>query len=771
MTNSCIFFSLLLSLILFSSGETDPGDFAVLEEFRRGLENPELLEWPAGDEDPCGSKWAHIFCSGNRVTQIQVAKLGLKGSLPQNFNKLSMLYNVGLQVNNFSGSLPSFSGLSQLQFAYLGSNQFNEIPSDFFLGLDNLRVLSLDYNPLNKSKGWILPRELSRSTQLFNLSLSGCNLEGEIPGFLGEITSLTNLKLSYNNLTGEVPRELSNLGLQTLWLNNQRGEKLTGSLDFLSSIDSLTDVWLHGNKFTGVIPQSITSPSLKRLWVDDNLLVGPLPGIFASMGQLQSLRVSNNRLVGPIPKLSIEEYSFSGNSFCQEVPGLPCSLQVNLLGEFLAGVNYPLDLSASWRGNDPCLNSWMGISCMEKNISVINLQNHKLNGYISPSMGELFSLVDIRLGGNNLSGNIPSNLTRLTSLRFLNLSSNNFSPPVPKFSTSVKVFLDGNPLLNGSPSPLSNSDSHSSQNPENPTTLQHDEPRSSKNSSLSRNSKKILIFLPVLILIILVSLVAIIFLRRRQKEISEEGSRDVVEKGSPKHNQVIKLTKEHDEISKSKSSELKLSVQALRQVTGDFSPTNELGRGGFGVVYKGLFQDGSAIAVKRMESVIISSKAIDEFQSEISVLSKVRHRNLVSLLGYSIDGGERLLVYEYMPRGALSRHLFEWKELELEPLSWKRRLQVALDVARGMEYLHNLAHQSFIHRDLKSSNILLDQDYRAKVSDFGLVKLAPDGKNSVVTRLAGTFGYLAPEYAGKQSFGGFFYFMPMSLVLWQWREK
>ncbi|XP_022730945.1 receptor-like kinase TMK3, partial [Durio zibethinus] len=192
---------------------------------------------------------------------------------------------------------------------------------------------------------------------------------------------------------------------------------------------------------------------------------------------------------------------------------------------------------------------------------------------------------------------------------------------------------------------------------------------------------------------------------------------------------------------------LVISVQVLRKGTKDFAQENELGRGGFGTVYKGELEDGTKVAVKRMEAGVISSKALDEFQSEIAVLSKVRHRHLVSLLGYSIEGNERLLVYEYMSQGALSKHLFHWKSLKLEPLSWRRRLSIALDVARGMEYLHNLARQTFIHRDLKSSNILLDENFRAKVSDFGLVKLAPDGEKSVVTRLAGTFGYLAPEYA------------------------
>lgn len=194
------------------------------------------------------------------------------------------------------------------------------------------------------------------------------------------------------------------------------------------------------------------------------------------------------------------------------------------------------------------------------------------------------------------------------------------------------------------------------------------------------------------------------------------------------------------------------SIAVLKAVTSNFSEDNVLGRGGFGVVYRGELDDGTQVAVKRMEASVVSNKGLSEFQSEIAVLTKVKHRHLVGLLGYCTDGSERLLVYEYMPQGTLAQHLFDYKTLGEKPLTWKMRLIIALDVARGLEYLHNLAHRSFIHRDLKPSNILLTDDFRAKVSDFGLVKLAPEGKYSVETRLAGTFGYLAPEYAGKLHF-------------------
>nr|CAD1820269.1 unnamed protein product [Ananas comosus var. bracteatus] len=143
----------------------------------------------------------------------------------------------------------------------------------------------------------------------------------------------------------------------------------------------------------------------------------------------------------------------------------------------------------------------------------------------------------------------------------------------------------------------------------------------------------------------------------------------------------------------------------------------------------------------------MGKKGQEEFRAEIDVLRKVRHRNLVALLGYCDNDNERLLVYEYMPGGTLGQHLFDRHVSGYPPLTWKQRLTVALDVARGIEYLHSLAQETFIHRDLKPSNILLDKDTRAKVSDFGLVKLAADNDKSMMTRLAGTFGYLAPEYA------------------------
>ena len=127
-----------------------------------------------------------------------------------------------------------------------------------------------------------------------------------------------------------------------------------------------------------------------------------------------------------------------------------------------------------------------------------------------------------------------------------------------------------------------------------------------------------------------------------------------------------------------------ISIQVLKNVTDNFSEKNILGRGGFGIVYKGELHDGTKIAVKRMQTGPVGEKGLNEFMSEIAVLTKVRHRHLVALLGYCLDGNERLLVYEYMPQGTLSQHLFNWSELWLKPLEWTRSLTIALDVLPGV---------------------------------------------------------------------------------------
>lgn len=767
---------------------TDPGDLAILNQFKKGLTNSELLKWPDnGNNDPCGPpSWPHVYCSQTRVTQIQVQGMNLKGPLPSNLNQLSMLSNLGLQKNQFTGSLPSLSGLKELRWVYLDYNSFDEIPYDFFHGLDSLEVMALDKNPLNATNGWSIPVDLQNSAQLQNLSLISCNLAGPLPEFLGSMSSLGVLMLSMNRISGGIPLSFNESVIRILWLNSQSGGGMTGNLDVIGSMSSLTSLWLHGNHFSGKIPENIGAlTQLKQFDVNSNDLVGMIPEGLAGLS-LDNLDLNNNQFMGPVPKFKAVNFSYSANKFCQPDPGVPCSPEVTALLEFLNDLNYPSRLVSTWSGNDPCEGPWLGLTCSNQKVSSIHLARYNLSGTLSPAIANLDSLTRIDLGSNKLTGVIPSNWTVLKSLTLLDLSNNNLSPPKPDFNPAMKLVLSGNPLMESNTKPNTssptNSPSDSHQSPV-PTNTESNPPSHGKqpgnvvsgNGGASigdRRAKKfniVAIIAPVAVFICLIILVVplCIYLCKKKKVNSSQPTSSLVihprdpsysdnmfkiaiandtstSVGSGSGSQTVSGTNESHVIE---SGNLIISVQVLRNVTKNFAHENELGRGGFGVVYKGQLDDGTKIAVKRMESGVISNKALDEFQAEIAVLSKVRHRHLVSLLGYSTEGPERILVYEYLPQGALSRHLFHWKNFKLEPLSWKRRLNIALDVARGMEYLHSLAHQSFIHRDLKSSNILLGDDFRAKVSDFGLVKLAPDGDKSVITRLAGTFGYLAPEYA------------------------
>uniref|UniRef100_A0ACD5WHR2 Uncharacterized protein n=1 Tax=Avena sativa TaxID=4498 RepID=A0ACD5WHR2_AVESA len=189
-----------------------------------------------------------------------------------------------------------------------------------------------------------------------------------------------------------------------------------------------------------------------------------------------------------------------------------------------------------------------------------------------------------------------------------------------------------------------------------------------------------------------------------------------------------------------------LTFKELSDATDRFSCTNLVGEGGFGMVYKGYLKDTKeVIAVKRLDNEGFQGNR--EFLVEVLMLSLLRHPNLVKLTGYSTDLDQRILVYEYMPNGALEDHL-----LDLAPtaqaLPWQTRMKIAVGAAKGIQYLHEVANPPVIYRDLKASNILLDKDFNSKLSDFGLAKLGPVGDQShVSTRVMGTYGYCAPEYA------------------------
>ncbi|KAJ6936325.1 proline-rich receptor-like protein kinase PERK8 [Populus alba x Populus x berolinensis] len=211
--------------------------------------------------------------------------------------------------------------------------------------------------------------------------------------------------------------------------------------------------------------------------------------------------------------------------------------------------------------------------------------------------------------------------------------------------------------------------------------------------------------------------------------------------GSPSGSDFIYSPSEAGVVNNSRSW---FTYEELVQATNGFSTQNLLGEGGFGCVYKGVLVDGRDVAVKQLK--IGGSQGEREFRAEVEIISRVHHRHLVSLVGYCISEHQRLLVYDYLPNDTLYYHLHG----EGRPyMNWATRVRVAAGAARGIAYLHEDCHPRIIHRDIKSSNILLDENFEARVSDFGLAKIALelDSNTHVSTRVMGTFGYMAPEYA------------------------
>ncbi|KAK9073614.1 hypothetical protein SSX86_007938 [Deinandra increscens subsp. villosa] len=752
------FILILSSIFLNGYSQSDTIDAAVMLSLKKAL-NPSNLDW--SDPDPC--KWDHVACSDEkRVTRIQIGHQNLQGTLPETLANLTQLERLELQWNSISGPLPTLNGLSSLQVLMLSNNMFTSIPAGFFTGMSSLQSLEIDNNPFSS---WVIPESLKDASPLQNFSAVSANITGKIPDFFGpdDFPGLVNLHLALNDLEGELPMSLSGSQLESLWVN---GQKLSGKIDVIQNMTFLKEIWLHSNSFSGPLPDFSGLNGLEVLSLRDNSFTGPVSESLMNLESLKSVNLTNNMLQGPMPKfkdsVSVDMVKDS-NDFCLPEPG-DCDPRVHTLLLIAKSMDYPAKFANNWKGNDPCAD-WFGITCNNGNITIINFQKMELTGVISPEFSSLKSLQRLVLANNNLTGTIPEALTALPALTELDLENNNLYGKVPAFKSNLKVNTNGNPDIGKEKS--SSSDPNSTNTSGSPNS-----------NGVSGNPKKsskgwigVVLFsiLGGVLVMFLLGVLAFCLYKKKQEKFTRVQSPHAIvihPCNSGSDNESVKITvagssvsvggltethtiatNEGNDIQMVEAGNMVISIQVLKTVTNNFAKENILGQGGFGTVYKGELHDGTKIAVKRMECGVITGKGLAEFTSEIAVLTKVRHRNLVALLGYCLDGNEKLLVYEYMPQGTLSQHIFNWPEEGLNPLEWTRRLAIALDVARGVEYLHGLAQQSFIHRDLKPSNILLGDDMRAKVGDFGLVRLAPEGKGSVETRIAGTFGYLAPEYA------------------------
>ncbi|KAF8727331.1 hypothetical protein HU200_018933 [Digitaria exilis] len=383
--------------------------------------------------------------------------------------------------------------------------------------------------------------------------------------------------------------------------------------------------------------------------------------------------------------------------------------------------NYQLN-KKTWMG-DPCVPknlAWDGLSCNydisgPPRITAVNLSSSGLTGALSLYFSRLTTIEYLDLSHNNLTGSIPDVLSQLPSLKVIDLTGNQLNGSIP--SGLLKRIQDGSLKLRygDNPNLCTNGDS----------------------CHLKRKKiNAVYIVVPILVFAVIATLVLLFCVQRRKKESSVKPQNGVTDARPRSQNgNGHRLPQLENR---------RFTYKELETITNNFQRV--LGRGGFGSVYDGLLEDGTQVAVKlRSES---SNQGVREFLTEAQTLTKIHHKNLVSLIGYCKDGEYLALVYEYMSEGTLEDKL-RGKDGSGEPLTWRQRLRIALESAQGLEYLHKACSPAFVHRDVKTSNILLNANLEAKIADFGLLKaFRREGDTHVSTdRVVGTHGYLAPEYA------------------------
>ncbi|GLU13827.1 hypothetical protein SLE2022_304370 [Rubroshorea leprosula] len=346
-------------------------------------------------------------------------------------------------------------------------------------------------------------------------------------------------------------------------------------------------------------------------------------------------------------------------------------------------------------------------------LQTLDLSDNQFVGGIPSSLGSLTHLSYLRLSKNNLSGHIPMPVASLTGLSFLDLSFNNLSGPTPKilakdYSITGNSFLctPSGKICSGVPRPVIESDSSARV-----TRLQ------SHRLVLSVAMGIICTFVVSVML-----LVCWVHWYRSRLLLTSYAEQDY-----------------EFEIGHVK----RFSFRELQIATGNFSPKNILGQGGFGVVYKGCLPNRTVVAVKRLKDPNFTGEV--QFQTEVEMIGLALHRNLLRLYGFCMTPDERLLVYPYMPNGSVADRL-RGTCREKPSLCWNRRMLIALGAARGLLYLHEQCNPKIIHRDVKAANILLDERFEAVVGDFGLAKLLDCRDSHVTTAVRGTIGHIAPEY-------------------------
>ncbi|CAL5184961.1 unnamed protein product [Lathyrus oleraceus] len=677
-------------------------------------------------------------CRLKNLTTLTCAVNNLSGMIPSCLYNLSSLTGLVTTKNNIHGSLPPnlFHTLPKLEHFLIGGNQISgtiqtsiinvssfvefDISQNQFVGQvptlgkqKDLQLLNLEINNLgdNLTNDLEFLKSLTNCSKLYVISIFHNNFQGILPNAIGNLSiELNELYLGFNKISGKIPAELGHLiGLTLLGLQFNYFEGMIPTT--FGKFQKIQQLQLDGNNLLGNIPPFIGN--LSQLYYLDlhlNMFDGSIPPSIGNCQQLQYLELSHNKLKGTIP-LEVFNLSSLSNS-------------LDLSHNYLTG-SLPKEVR------------------MFKNIDMLDVSENHLSGAIPTTIAECISLEYLLLQGNSFNGTIPSTLASLKGLQYLDLSRNRLSGSIPDvmqnisvleylnvsfnmlegevpidgvFGNATQISLVGNSKLCGGISQL------------------HLPPCPIKGRKQAKHHKFKLIAVIVSVvsfLLVLLFVITIYWMRKRNQNRSFD---------SPTIDQLAKV-----------------SYQDLHRGTNGFSTENLMGSGSFGSVYKGnLVSEDNVVAVKVLN--LQKKGAHKSFIVECNALKNIRHRNVVKILTCCVStdykGQEfKALVFDYMKNGSLEQWLHPGFLNVEHPttLHLGHRLNIIIDVASALQYLHQECEQLVIHSDLKPSNVLLDDDMVAHVSDFGISRLVSaiggtSHKNTSTIGIKGTVGYTPPEY-------------------------
>ncbi|KAF8014717.1 hypothetical protein BT93_H0506 [Corymbia citriodora subsp. variegata] len=718
------------------------------------------------------------ICTINSLSVVSLSFNKLTGSIPTCIVNLTKLTRLCLQENYLSGSIPREVGkLRSLIRLNLYGNNLNDFIPTSIGNMSNLEELSLASNDLSG----LIPQEVGDLRALTLLTLSNNSLNGSIPKSVGNLVNLTVLLLHYNYLSGFVPRALNNLTRLvqfTLAENELTGQLpanvcLGGSLEVFTAFDnhlngpipkslrncsSLVRLWLQRNQLSGNIMEDFSVyPKLKLIDLSLNQLSGKLSWTWGLCSSLESLQISDNGIFGEIPptignmtQLGVLDLSLNyiTGGIPHELGRLVSLIDLSLHGNNISGdIPHEIRLFSSLEKLNLASNSLNGPIPAQlgqcRKLWYLNLSRNMIRGSIPPEVGRINFLQILDLSSNFLEGELPQDLGKLTVLADFNLSHNSLFGSIPNSFYDMLGLVSVDISYNDIEGPLPDIKAFrmapyaAIQNNKNVCGVvvglrACTSPLLKKTNG--ERGKKLVVRIAVSITsttILIVVLVGIVLLAGQRCKNEKCNSTEVCT-GDPF---VVW------------SYDGKLVYQHIVEATEAFHPKYLIGEGGFGAVYKAELSPDRVLAVKKLlpleDGQVVG---ITSLEREVNCLANIRHGNIVKLYGYCLHSRHSFLVYEFLERGSLRRILNDDK-VAME-LNWVRRVNVIKGVANALSYMHHDCFPSWIHRDMTSNNVLLDVDYKAHVSDFGIARLLkPDSSNW--TSLAGTLGYIAPELAYK----------------------